>query len=233
VDTSSPPALPDSFVDTRLAVHALAEQVLCTVRYRAVRRIGLLPAPEGVVTPPFEERTVGLRGLELVDRRPDGERCAPVTTLRAAAEHFSTELGAPPLWTQVTSPDPDAPLVVDATGIDLLAGWFALVAEALALQVPDASPTLWPEHFDLAVRVNDPRRGGTTFGGSPGDAEHDQPYLYVLPPSAVPDGDRSFWNESFGATLSYDRITNAGDAAAFFAEAAARIRSTPPLEDRP
>jgi hypothetical protein len=225
--------LPDSFVDSRVAVHALAEHVLCTVRYQAVRRVGLLPAPEGVVTPPFEERVVGLRGLELVDRRPDGERRAPVTTLRAAAEHFGADLGAPPLWTPVTSLDPDAPLAVDAGDLEVLTAWFTLVGEALAVPAPGTPPTLWPEHFDLAVRIKDPQLGSMTFGGSPGDAEHDQPYLYVLPPSQAPDGDRSFWNEPFGASVPYDCIANVGEAAAFFAEAADRIRSTPPPEDRP
>ena len=73
--------------------------------------------------------------------------------------------------------------------------------------------------------------GDITYGGSPGDAEHDQPYLYVLPPSPVPDGDRSFWNEPFGAAITYDRVRTADDAAAFFADAAARIRSAPPPED--
>jgi len=47
-------ALPDSFVTTRLAVHALAEHVLCAVRYAAVERIGLAPVPDGIATPPFD-----------------------------------------------------------------------------------------------------------------------------------------------------------------------------------
>jgi hypothetical protein len=233
MDSSAQPTLPDSFAGTCLAVHALAEHVLCSVRYQAVGRIGLLPAVEGVATPPFEDRTVGLRGLELVDRRPDGERRAPVSTLRAAAEHFGTEIGPPPLWTPVTSPDPDTPLTIDATDLELLADWFALVGDALAAQAPQAAQTLWPEHFDLAITVNDSGAGRTTFGGSPGDALHDQPYVYVLPPFAVPDGDRSFWNEPFGAARSYDRIAAPGAAAAFFAEAAGRIHSAPRREDRP
>jgi hypothetical protein len=223
--------LPDSFVSTRLAVHALAEHVLSAVRYAAVERIGLEPAPDGIATPPFDGRTVGLRGLELVDRSPDGERLAPVTTLRAAADHFGIAVGAPPLWTAVTSPDPDAPLPINETDLRLLCGWFTLAGQALATQAPSASPTLWPEHFDLAVTVSDAQRGDITYGGSPGDAEHDQPYLYVLPPSPVPDGDRSFWNETFGATITFDRVGTADDAAAFFADAATRIRSTPPPED--
>lgn len=232
MNTSSAPPLPASFVDTRLAVHALAEHVLSGVRYAAVGRIGLLPAADGVVTPTFERRAVGLSGLELVDRNETGERRTRVTTLRAAAGYFGSALGAPPLWTPVTAPDPDAPLAIGETDVQLLAAWFSLVGEALAVQAPDAVQTLWPEHFDLALTVSDADRGDITFGGSPGDAEHAQPYLYVLPPVPVPDGDRSFWNETFGAAVSYERIAASGDAAAFFADAAARIRSVPTPEDR-
>ena len=232
MDPGSLPPLPDSFIGTRLSVHALAEHVLCTVRYAAVGQIGLLPVPDGVETPPFEGRTVGLRGRELVDRRPDGERRAPVTTLRAAAEHFGTMIGPPPLWSPVTSVDPDAPLALDGTDLGLLCRWFALVSDALTTQAPEADQTLWPEHFDLAVTVNDTRAGNTIFGGSPGDTEHRQPYVYVVPPAPVPDGDSSFWNEPFGAARTYDRIANTSSAATFYAEGAARIRSAPAPEGR-
>jgi hypothetical protein len=218
--------LPASFVRTREAVHALAEHVLCAVRYAAVGRIGLSPASDGIVTPAFDDRVVGLRGLELVDSGPGGDRRSPVTTLQDAGRFFGVEPVAPPLWTPTTTPDLDAPLAIDADAAGALAAWFTLVAGALTKVDQNAAPTLWPEHLDLALTV-----GEVTYGGSPGDAEHDQPYLYALPPAPVPDGDRSFWNEPFGAAITYDRVRTAHDAAAFFADAATRIRSTPPPED--
>ena len=58
-------------------------------------------------------------------------------------------------------------LDIDADGVAALAAWFALVSAALTTVHPAASPTLWPEHFDLAVTV-----AGATYGGSPGDATH-------------------------------------------------------------
>ena len=35
---------------------------------------------------------------------------------------------------------------------------------------------LWPEHFDIAFEDQE-----VTYGGSPGDENHDEPYLYVAP----------------------------------------------------
>ena len=217
--------LPTSFVRSREAVHALAEHVLCTVRHAAVGRIGLTPVPDGIATPPFDGRTVGLRGLDLVDSGPHGERRAPVTTLRAAGQFFGVDPVAPPLWTPTTTPDLDAPLAIEADDAAALAAWFALVAGVLMRVDPSAAQTLWPEHFDLAITV-----GEVTFGGSPGDAEHAEPYLYVLPPAGFERGDPTFWNEPFGASLAYHRIDGQADADTFFAEAAERLAAADPQE---
>ena len=214
--------LPTSFISTRGAVHTLAEHVLCAARYAAVGRIGLTPVDDGIATPPFDGRVVGLRGVELVDTGTHGERRSPVTTLRAAGAFFGVVPGVPPLWTPTTNSNLDDVLHIDADGVAVLAAWFTLVSGALTTVHPAASQTLWPEHFDLAVTV-----AGATYGGSPGDATHVAPYLYVTPAGEpVPDGDRRFWNEPFGASLAYDRITGAADAIGFFTEAMARVAAS-------
>jgi hypothetical protein len=211
--------LPSSFGPTRVAVHTLAEHVLCAARYATVGRIGLTPVGDGISTPEFDGRVVGLRGVELVDAGTGGERRLPITTLRAAGEFFGVTPGVPPLWTPTTNGDLDAVLDIAPDGAATLAVWFALVSTSLATVHPAASQTLWPEHFDLAITVD-----GATYGGSPGDATHLGPYLYVTPPGdPVPDGDRRFWNEPFGASLTHDRITDAPAAVAFFTEALARV----------
>jgi hypothetical protein len=215
--------LPTSFASTRVAVHTLAEHVLCAVRYAAVGRIGLSPVGDGIATPPFDGRVVGLRGVELVDTSRHGDRRSTLSTLRSAGAFFGVVPGAPPLWTPSTNGDPDATLDVEVSAVAALAAWFALVSTALATVHRSASQTLWPEHFDLAVTV-----AGATYGGSPGDATHSEPYLYITPPGdPVPDGDRQFWNEPFVASLSYDRITGAADAVGFLTEAMARMAAIP------
>jgi hypothetical protein len=65
---------------------------------------------------------------------------------------------------------------------------------------------LWPEHFDIATTIR-----GATAGASPGDDEHPEPYLYVLPREGTPPGDT--WNATafFGAELSYAALLEAAD----------------------
>jgi hypothetical protein len=221
--------LPSSFVRTRLVVHTLAEHVLCATRYAAVGRVGLAPSVDGIATPPFDGRVVGLRGVDLFDDTTDGSRQTEATTLRAAGEFLGVVPGAPALWTPTTSGDLDAVLEIDADGVAALAAWFTLVSGALAATFPEAPQTLWPEHFDLAVTVDD-----AIYGGSPGDADHPQPYLYVVPPAdAALDGDRRFWNEPFGASFPYDRINGPDDATGFLSAASTRLAKTTEGTERP
>ncbi len=51
------------------------------------------------------------------------------------------------------------------------------------------------------------------YGGSPGDDTHPEPYLYVGPWEARA-GD-VFWNEPFGASLSYAELRAGADGLAF------------------
>ena len=75
---------------------------------------------------------------------------------------------------------------------------------------------LWPEHFDLATTVS-----GVNYGGSPGDAGHPTPYLYVGP-YTPPTPDGGFWNEPFGASVDLAAVGSPADALAFFREGRAR-----------
>ena len=41
---------------------------------------------------------------------------------------------------------------------------------------------IWPEHFDAAIDMGDGDAGRrATYGGSPGDRHHAEPYLYASP----------------------------------------------------
>ena len=73
---------------------------------------------------------------------------------------------------------------------------------------------LWPEHFDVATTLGDEQAGTrTNFGGSPGDENHPEPYLYVGPWGEPPDPGDPFWNaEGFtGAELSYAELLGEAD----------------------
>jgi hypothetical protein len=214
----------DTLVRTRASLHAVAEHVLATALFEAIGKIGLRATSGGFGTPRFgdDEQQVRVDGTMLVHTVGGRETRHAFTTLRAAAAAIGVEPGAPPVYTASTPLDLDRPLELDPASARVIGWWFELGDTALAQLRADAESNpasadppsvaqLWPEHFDLAtdlsgsgVRAN--------FGASPGDAEHPEPYLYVGPWGAKPSDE--FWNESFGASLSYAAVIAAPDAEA-------------------
>jgi hypothetical protein len=165
---------------------------------------------------------VAVVGSELVvtsDRRGQAsEERAPLTTLQAAAALAGGTLGMPSdVYRPSPMPDPDAMLPVDPRAAALLAGFYALVQAALTVLAAElagerpAEIQLWPEHFDLATTISQ-----VNYGGSPGDATRDTPYLYVGP--FEPRAPGGFWNEPFGASRPLGEITGVEDALRFFRE---------------
>jgi hypothetical protein len=73
---------------------------------------------------------------------------------------------------------------------------------------PRETPILWPEHFDVAILLDD-----ASYGASPGDAFHAMPYAHV---SAGEHGDSDFWNAPFGAIRSYQEMMNLQDLVSFW-----------------
>jgi hypothetical protein len=206
------------------SLHALAEHVLSAALHQATGRIGLRVSTGGFATPPFGDdgRQVRVDGAMLVVGPPDDPQRAPITTLAAAAEFAGVVLGAPTsVFTPTTACDPDARLNVDAESARALAGWYALGNSALMVWAAELSPedparaTLWPEHFDVAIRAED-----INYGASPGDEGHPAPYLYVGPSpdrlAVAQAADGAFWNAPFGATRSWNATATVEDAVAFF-----------------
>ena len=99
----------------------------------------------------------------------------------------------------------------------MIMGALALGHDALTAFAPGESPVLWPEHFDVAIRVDD-----MNFGVSPGDSFCAEPYAYVGV-SSVPAGDR-FWNAPFGAAVPLGEFRDAPAVTAFFAGGRGRAR---------
>ena len=164
-------------VATRLALHALAEHVISPLRVQATgNEIALEARPGGFGTPDIPGGGwVGVSGMDVV--RADGER-RPISTLRAAAAFVGLD-GAGELS--------DEALAVDPQAAALLAQVWADATRDLAAFAPDAEIHLWPEHFDVAIELEE-----VTYGVSPGDEHHREPYAYVAPWSAPAPGD--FWN---------------------------------------
>jgi hypothetical protein len=182
----------DVLVTTRQALHALAALVISPLRAQATgNEIALQVRPGGFGTPELPGGGwVGICGTEVVVIEAlGGERRTTITTLRAAGVFVALD-GAGVL--------PDDRLEVHSGAAMILAETFALGDEALRALTAAAGraddPTeihLWPEHFDIAIELG-AAAARATYGVSPGDEHHVEPYAYVAPASPPPDG--LFWN---------------------------------------
>jgi hypothetical protein len=175
--------MPKTFAQNRDVVHKLAEEVVSPARVKATGNEIALEATPGGFGTP------AFPGGGLV--RVEGTELVT----RAADGTQTSE-----------------PLDVDPRHTARLAEFFAFawsVLETLRGEATEPSEIhLWPEHFDVAF---DDRE--VTYGGSPGDENHEEPYLYVAPwtaPEPAPE-----WNAvGFeGAEASW---TDEADALAFF-----------------
>jgi hypothetical protein len=219
--------MPDDtpLITTRLSLHALAERVISPLRVQATgNEIALCVRPDGFGTPDLPDGGwVGVSGTDVVrvDAGGDEARTA-ITSLRAGAAFVGLDAAASLS---------DDPLEVHAGAAAVLAATWAIGEEALATfaaggaEDPSA-PILWPEHFDIAIEAGAEAAGTrATYGVSPGDDDHDEPYAYVAPwtpPETV--GPDTFWNAT--AFTGAERPVGADDVdelVAFFRAARALL----------
>jgi hypothetical protein len=209
------PPLPSGFPRSRDALHRLAEDVIKPAREQTSGEWTLTPTQNGFGTPVFGDDTqVRVEGTELVVREGGVERRAPITSLAGAAETIG-----PRLLPEGLEGLGEDPLEVDPAAAAALTAAYALGEEALERLVAGAgegdaptAPTLWPEHFDVAIEMGDEDGGRrANYGLSPGDGDHEQPYFYVGPWTARPEGE--LWNGSGfpGAELSYEELAASAD----------------------
>ncbi len=217
------PELPAAFAETRDKLHQLAYFAIAPARYKAVGRMGLRPKPGGFGTPEFDGRIARIEGDLLVHEAEGNVSSQIVSTIRSAARFFGVEYEE--VWfadfKDLLAPaNPDVELSLDVPGVTAVAELFAFGAEVLGrLQgygLPDDEVSeiqIWPEHFDVAIEMGVEERGQkASFGASPGDPAHPEPYVYV---SAWGEIDRSnrFWNDQAfnGASLGYQRLVDDAD----------------------
>jgi hypothetical protein len=204
---------PPKLVETRNELHRLAEHVISPARAAVNSKIGLRWTHDGFGTPYFgEDVQVRVEGEQLILDSSAGLVREPIESLANAAALVGVALGED----AETSVDPrNQPLAVDHAAAACIYDWFGFVTNVLEQLRAEAGPELessrvqiWPEHFDASVEFGSEAAGERAgFGGSPGDAEHPEPYLYVVPwDPSLADGEA--WNsEAFnGAELGYSQL---------------------------
>ncbi|HEX2307316.1 MAG TPA: hypothetical protein VHI14_03220 [Jatrophihabitantaceae bacterium] len=191
----------------RRSLHAVAERLLAGPEYRAVGGIALRVVPGGFAT--AEGPAIRVNGGELV---VDEARRVPlvgtIADVAAAAEitegppedlyHDHSDLGADPLQ-------------LDPTATAQLTDWYLLVDAALRAFAPGKTPVLWPEHFDVAIDLED-----VTYGASPGDGFCAVPYAYVS--TSHPGPESEYWNAPFGAYVEHTDLPTIDALVTFWKE---------------
>jgi hypothetical protein len=197
--------MPTDLTTTRRSLHAVADLVLAGPQYRAHGDIRLRVRPEGFST------IVGpdIRVAEACVVRDDV--IVPIDGATPATIAKELGLTASPLtdvYSEGANAGVDEVLAADAQHAARIAAAYVAGDAALAQFAPDAERVLWPEHFDVGIRVDD-----VNYGISPGDAHVAEPYAYVGPDEVTGD---PFWNMPFGAVLPLHAQPSIDAIVAFF-----------------
>jgi hypothetical protein len=205
----------DELAVTRRSLHGVAELVLAGPQYRATGKLRLGVVPGGfatVLTPRLRVDGSRVAGADGVTVAIGGR------TPRALAVELGVAAGRPEgMYEGGSGVNPDETLALDADQAVVIIGALAVGHDALTAFAADESPVLWPEHFDVAIRVHD-----MNFGVSPGDGFIEEPYAYVG--IASPPAGDVFWNAPFGAAVPLRELPDAPAVTGFFAEGRERAR---------
>ena len=217
------PAVPADYVSSRDDFHRVAYGVISNARKAANGKFGLRYTAGGFGTPFFgDDEQVRVEGTELIVQRGDTVVAETLTTLARAAEVAGTVANADQAeHDTIELGDLDRALDIREDVGAFLGDWFgfgtSVLEEArLLATAPDddlSRVQMWPGHFDPAFEMGSLEAGRrATYGASPGDGSHDEPYLYV---ASWGDIDRSneYWNDDGfnGGSLSYAELLAADD----------------------
>lgn len=185
-------------------LHTAAEWLLAGPQFAASGTVRLRVTANGIATvaaPDLELNGVGLR---------HDEWTAPYAgTVASLAGAVGIVCQRPEVTYHDPVPGgPDTELRPDQAELEAIFAVYGLGQDALAAFAPGERITLWPEHFDLAVRTGD-----VNYGVSPGDGFSPTPYAYVGPNA---HGRDAFWNAPFGAALPMSKATPVDELTAFF-----------------
>jgi hypothetical protein len=190
---------------SRATLHAIAELLLAGPQYRRSGTIRLRVRADGFATVAAPEtRYSGCTVIHDGTQAPIGE-----LTYAELGKELGLDAGAPEGLYSVGSGASldETPALDGSAAADLIAALHR-GDQGLRSFAPDLVPVLWPEHFDVAISIDE-----VNYGVSLGDAYLDEPYMYVGP---YKPRTGSFWNAPFGAARPLAATVE--EVAAFFAE---------------
>lgn len=195
---------------TRRALHGVAELLLAGPQHRETGRIDLRVVEGGFAT--VAGRELRVEGDELLT----GTARVPLSgrTYTEVAAEAGIEAGEPAgVYSGGPGVRPEETITFDADVLKALLQGFADGDRALREFAPDLTPVLWPEHFDVAIALDE-----VNYGVSPGDGYLDEPYAYVGP---FEPREGEFWTAPFGAARPLRELD--GAITAFFREGRERL----------
>jgi hypothetical protein len=213
---SSVSSAPDPTVvaTTRRRLHGIGECLMAGPQRRAGGRFTLRVTPGGFATTGAPALRVDGTDL-IVD---ENRRVAIAGTFSELADALGVGFGPPPdAYPDGSGAGPADDTSLDTTSARLIQDWYLMADAALRVMAPRQTPILWPEHFDVAILLED-----TSYGASPGDGFHATPYAYV---SSADHDDSDFWNAPFGAIRGHGQIHGIDDLVSFWSAAQELLKS--------
>ncbi len=201
----------DRLTTTRRHLHGIGEGLMAGPQHRSCGRIQLRVVPGGFAT--TGSPALRLDGAELV---VDDERRVPLTGRYAdIGAATGGGFGEPTNYRDHSGVMAEQLIELDPDALDRLTALFVRADAALRVLAPQETPTLWPEHFDVAILLS-----GTSFGVSPGDDDNPTPYAYVSDTTRPRD---DYWNAAFGAVVGLEQTPPITELVAFWAEGLSRL----------
>lgn len=188
---------------------------------RAGGRFTLRVTPGGFAT--TGGPALRLDGTDLVVG--ESRRVPVAGTFAEMADALGVDFGPPPdAYPDGSEASPGDDVSLDLASARLIQDWYLRADAALRVMAPRQTPILWPEHFDVAILLDD-----TSYGASPGDGFHATPYAHVSSDRhgdtgrGANQGDPGFWNAPFGAIRSHEQINGIDDLVTFWRRAQALL----------
>lgn len=190
---------------TRRFLHGTAELLLAGPQHRKNGRIDLRVTDGGFGT--ATEPGLRVDGQDLVTET--GRFPLAGRSYREVAAAAGLEAGEPAgVYGGGPGVRTDEVITLDAGAVKTLVRAFADGDRALRAFAPGVEPILWPEHFDVAISIDE-----VNYGVSPGDGHIAEPYAYVGP---FEPRQGEFWNAAFGAARTMAELGDAAAVVRFF-----------------